>query len=178
MIGVVVDMVFVYLIFSYIEERRRKKIVIENERRARSYLRFFIVDLLRFKPLLDRCLVEHKEFELFIESPEKFKFYDFQSAFNAKIINKISEEISVIESEALCDHIKNHISIELSSLQAMLPVISGVSKEHFKNWQRILYFMSMINKGNNTISNTKKILAKIKSFDVNTVKKFNVIQKT
>ncbi|WJG29031.1 hypothetical protein QSU96_18920 [Vibrio furnissii] len=178
MIGVVAELIFVYLIFSYIEQNRRQKEVIENERRARSYLRFFVVDLLRHKPLLDKCCLEEQELDFLRDNPEKFKFYDFQYDLNNRVINKLSEELQTLENEALCNHIRKHVEIELNALQSMLPVVSQISKEHFKTWQRILYFMSLINRGDNTVSNTKKVLAKIRSFDLNTKKQFNVRQRT
>ena len=174
MIGVVLELIFVYLIFSYIEQDRRQNDIIENERRARSYLRFFVFDLLRHKPLLEKCALDDQDFKLLSENPEDFKFYDFQYNYNCRVISKISEEIQKNENEALCNHIRKHVAIELHALQSMLPVVSCVSKEHFKVWQRLLYFMSLINHGENTVINTMRALAKIKSFDLNTNKRFNV----
>ncbi|KNH13685.1 hypothetical protein AB4122_07530 [Vibrio cyclitrophicus] len=177
-IGVVAELLFVYLIFSYIDHNRHQQHILENERRSRSYLRFFIVDLLRNEQILNRCVELNDDFQVFKGDPEQFKFYDFQSEFNGKVINTLSIVVQECETESVCNHIRSHVKIDLGAFQAMLPVVSKVSAPHFKLWQRTLYFMSMIASGENTIGNTKKVLARIRLFDKITARQFVIKQRT
>lgn len=177
-IGVVIELAFVYLIFSWIERKRQSKYVEENERRSRSYLRFFIVDLMRCKLILDEAIKNDERFLQYKFEPERFKFYSNNVAENILIIDGLIVVLKSLDPELISNHIRKHTELEINSIQSMLPVVSGVTSEHFKIWQRMIFFMSLIVRSETVVKNTIIVLEKIKRFDQKTLNRFSVKQKT
>ena len=177
-IGVVIELAFVYLIFSWIEKKRQNKSVEENEWRSRSYLRFFIVDLMRCKLILDEAIKNDEIFLQYKFEPERFKFYSNNEAENILIIDGLIVVLKSLDPELISNHIRKHAELEINSVQSMLPVVSAVTSSHFKIWQRIIFFMSLIVRSETVVKNTIIVLEKIKRFDQETLRHFSVKQKT
>lgn len=129
LVGVTLELLIVLFIFNYWQERSKKAKLITFERRLREYLIFFLKH--NFKTL-----------------PPHVKIGRFYGADHAKNVSDLERLRKFILQKGLQAKeeasIKRHCTREINTLNALLPVASELTDEHFKSWCRIVNFVNCI----------------------------------
>ncbi|MDS1873085.1 hypothetical protein [Vibrio vulnificus] len=174
LVGVAIELVLIMVALDLIVKKQEKEKNKKLEQRAREYLRFIIVNLLKNKSIFKRAVKIEPRLKDFENNPRDYEFLSQERELNQAIIEAIQKSLDGLESESVISHIKTHIRLDLPAFHSLTPVIAQVSGKHLKKWGRILYFMTLIDEKDDTIKNMKVILGKIIEFDLETSRLYKI----
>ncbi len=151
MIGVCIELLFVMWVIDRWQDNIKRARLITKERRLREYLIFFL---------------KHN----FIKFPRESRIGNFYGEDHSENITKVNVMIRYINDNKLDEEtislIKEHCSMELPTLNSLLPVAAELSNDHFKSWVRIVYYINSISNNKELVSkNVVNILKNIQRFD-------------
>lgn len=174
LVGVAIELVLIMIALDLIVQKQEKEKNKKLEQRAREYLRFIIVNLLKNKSIFEKAVEIEPLLKEYENNPRDYEFLSQEREKNQKIIKAIKSSLDGLENESVISHIKNHIRLDLPAFHSLTPVVAQVSGRHLKKWGRILYFMTLIDEKDDTIKNMKVILGKIIEFDTETSKLYKL----
>ncbi|HHK8488971.1 TPA: hypothetical protein ACQYCV_004623 [Vibrio parahaemolyticus] len=166
-VGVAVELALIIFVLDIIALKQEKKRSRQLEKRAREYLRFIVVNLLKDSRVFDKARSVLPSIVEYESNRNDFKFFASERARSNEVIDALVRVLATSESE-VHEHIQNHVSIELASFHSLFPIVAEISEDHFKTWGRIVYFLTKVAKGDDIESNIIAVLQKIKKFDEKT----------
>lgn len=167
LVGVAVELALIVFVLDIIALKQEKKRSRQLEKRAREYLRFIVVNLLKNESVYNETRNVLPSVVEYDSNRHDFKFLACERIRSNEVIDALIRVLSTSEPD-VHDHIKKHVEIELPSFHSVFPIVAEVSDEHFKIWGRIVYFLSKVANGDNVVSDMITVLQKIKKFDEKT----------
>lgn len=173
-VGIAIELViiiFVLGLFTSKQETNRRR---QLEKRARDYLRFVIINLLKNESLyikVKKVLPSIVEYEV---NKNNFKFLAKDKNRSDEVIDALIVALALVETQVY-DDIQENIKSDLMYFHSLTPILAEVSDEHFKTWGRIIHFLTKVVDKKNVAADTIKILQKIKHFDQLTHNQFKNI---
>jgi hypothetical protein len=174
LVGIVIELVLIIFVLDLIVEKQELKKSRKLEQRARDYLRFIIINLMKNEIIFNEANKNEPLLSQFKDDKHAFKFYAKDRENSEKIILSIKDSLDNLDCENVILHIKNHAKIDLPFFHSMTPVLAQVSGKHLKKWSRIIYFMTLIESSESTIESIKTVLEKIIEFDLITSERFEI----
>lgn len=174
LVGVAVDLALIVFVLDIIALKQEKKRSRQLEKRAREYLRFIVVNMLKNDELFEITKSALPSIVDYDANKHDFKFFASERLRSNEVIDALIVALSR-ENTTVNDHIKKHVETELSSFHSLFPIVAEVSDEHFKIWGRIVYFLTKVSHGEDLASNMITVLQKIKKFDRHTERVFGKV---
>lgn len=152
-LGVCVELLIVLWFFDSWQEKSKRKKLITIERRLREYLIFFL---------------DHG----FKDLPREYRIGRFFGEDHEQNIEQIKRIMVYIESEDLLEPLVGRIvkqcRIDVENLRSLLPAAAELTNDHFKAWNRIVYFVhciAMSDEDTEIMTFVRDILQNIKRYD-------------
>ncbi|MCX9469336.1 hypothetical protein IG522_17840, partial [Vibrio cholerae] len=77
-----------------------------------------------------------------------FSFYGENHNENHATLNSLRDEVRALSGndvyEKVGDDFIKHCKIDVDAITALLPVAADLSKEHFKSWSRLVFFVKKL----------------------------------
>lgn len=154
--GMFLELLIILVVFNKWQERVENQNKIDKERILRKYIIFTINKL--------------KEFE---SIPTTFSFYGENHKENHTVLNNLRDEVKKLSEDDVYKKVKDvfigHCKVDIDAITALLPVAADLSKEHFKVWSRVVFYVKTLSIDNENNKETKKNIVKligyIKEFD-------------
>lgn len=75
LVGVAVELAIIIFVFDWIAQRQEKRKAREMEKRAREYLRFIVVNIMKNEKLFKQLMAEYPEADAYKSDRKKFQFF-------------------------------------------------------------------------------------------------------
>ncbi|ENE5173536.1 hypothetical protein ABUU69_003552 [Vibrio cholerae] len=129
--GMFLELLIILAIFNKWQERIDNQNKIDKERVLRKYIIFTINKLRAFDSI-----------------PTSFSFYGENHNENHATLNSLRDEVRALSGndvyEKVGDDFIKHCKIDVDAITALLPVAADLSKEHFKSWSRLVFFVKKL----------------------------------
>lgn len=152
--GMFLELLIILVVFNKWQERVDNQNKIDKERILRKYIIFTINKL-----------------KVFDSIPTTFSFYGENHKENHTVLNNLRDEMKNLSEEEISDKIGKvfilHCKVDIDAITALLPVAADLSKEHFKVWSRVVFYVKTLSIENNKDmkKNMIKLIGYIKEFD-------------
>ncbi|EGR1752922.1 hypothetical protein P3526_10980 [Vibrio parahaemolyticus] len=174
LVGVAVELAIIIFVFDWIAQRQEKRKAREMEKRAREYLRFIVVNIMKSERLFEQLMVEYPKARAYQLDRKKFQFFAKDRVESSTLIDHLINVLKSNDTEAVASHIKLHLKHDLASFHSFAPVVAQISEKHMKIWGRIIFFITKTVDSDDTINNVIEVLEKIKKFDEQTEVEFKI----
>ena len=154
--GMFFELLIILFVFNKWQERLDIQNKIDKERILRKYIIFTINQLRTFSSI-----------------PTSFSFYGENHNENHATLNSLRDEVKALSEEqvyiSVGKTIKNHCKTDVDAITALLPVAADLSKEHFKSWSRMVFYVKKLSfddiSDKELKENTVKLIEYIREFD-------------
>lgn len=129
--GMFLELFIVLVVFNKWQERLENQNKKEKERILRKYIIFIM-----------------KRMKDFNSVPSSFSFYAENHNENHAVLSQLRDEICDLGNvdiyEKIGDKFIRHCNVDIDAITALLPVASDLSKDHFRVWSRIVFYVKTI----------------------------------
>nr|MVF01313.1 hypothetical protein [Vibrio cholerae] len=121
-VGVAVELALIIFVLDIIALKQEKKRSRQLEKRAREYLRFIVVNLLKDSKIFEKTRVVLPSIVEYESNRHDFKFFASERARSNDVIDALVRVLATSESDIQA-HIQNHVAIELASFHSLFPIV-------------------------------------------------------
>ena len=156
--GMFLELLIVLFVFNKWQERVENQQKIDKERILRKYIIFTINKLKGFESI-----------------PTTFSFYGENHKENHSVLNNLRDEVKGLSEDQVYEKVGTvfikHCKMDVDAITSLLPVAADLSKEHFKAWSRVVFYVKTISfyeeeKNKNEFKKTTaKLIEYIREFD-------------
>lgn len=174
-VGIAIELIILIFILGFFAAKKETDRLRQLEKRARDYLRFIIVNLLKNDSLFQEIKLTLPSIVDYESNKNNFKFLAKDKPRNDEVIDAIIVALTKVSEDKINKSIKININRDLPTFLSLTPVLAEISGEHFKAWSRIIHFLTKASENENVTPDLIKILQKIKHFDYLTNEQFKSI---
>ncbi|QOH78581.1 hypothetical protein IHE26_08945 [Plesiomonas shigelloides] len=129
--GMFLELLIILIVFNTWQERIENQKKIDKERVLRKYIIFTINQLRVFESI-----------------PTSFSFYGENHNENHATLNSLRDEVKALSEtdvyNKVGDSFIKHCKTDIDAITALLPVAADLSKEHFKTWSRVVFYVKKL----------------------------------
>ena len=153
--GMFLELLVVLVVFNKWKDRVDNQDKIDKERILRKYIIFTINKLKVFEAI-----------------PSTFSFYGENHNENHAVLNNLRDEVIALSEREVSEKIgvqfTKHCKIDIDAITALLPVAADLSKDHFKSWSRVVFYIKSLSYGvdeSDFKKYTVKLIEYVREFD-------------
>ena len=159
LLGIIIEALIIIFIVDRWKKQDDRDKQINAEMRLREYLGFLLKEI--YKQLKNKN-------PTLSESCHPGKFYGCSRTKNERAITCLIENVSKLNDSELKDltsPLQKYSKKNLHFIDCLIPIAAQLSKNHFKSWARISFYMSDMVFEEPTFSNKEQIINILKNID-------------